>query len=291
MTSVPLGLLAAISASGMYYGGMAVQALEARSEPVGRAGRAGRSSLLLRLVRRPRWLLGTGLTVLGVPLQALALLLAPLSIVQPALVVGLVLLLAVGQRVLHERVTRRSAGAALAVMLGVAVLAVVSPAGDPKGGVSLGGAAALVALGLLALTPYLPSGVLRGSRGLMPIGAGLAYAWAAIAVKLATDHLNGGRWVAALAWGLAAGAAAVLATSSEMSSLQRRPATRVAPVLAAIETLVPVLLAPLVVHEHWSRGPLGGGVVLGALVLVVGGAVLLSRASGVSSLIEGGAKG
>jgi len=287
MSSVPLGLLAAVSASAMYYGGMAVQALEARSEPI---GRSSRSSLLLRLLRRPRWLLGTGLTVLGVPLQALALLLAPLSIVQPALVMGLVLLLAVGQRVLHEPVTRRSAGAALAVILGVAALAVVTPAGGASGGLSLGGAAALAALGLLALAPHVPGARLRGSSGFVPIAAGLAYAWAAIAVKLGTDALNGGRWAAVIAWGLAAGVAAVVATSSEMSSLQRRPATRVAPVLAAIETLVPVLLAPLVVHEHWSRGPLGGGVVLGALALVVAGAVLLSRASGVSSLIEGGAK-
>jgi len=274
MTSVPLGLLAAVSASGMYYGGMAVQALEARSEPL---GRSSRSWLLLRLIRRRRWLLGTGLTILGVPLQALALLLAPLSIVQPALVMGLVLLLAVGRRVLHEPVTRRSAGAALAIILGVAVLAVVSPAGGTSGRLSVGGAGALAVLALLALAPYL----LRGGR----LGSG-----AAIAVKLGTDALNGGRWAAVIAWGFAAGAAAVLATASEMSSLQRRPATRVAPVLAAMETLVPVLLAPLVVHEHWSRGPLGGGVVLGALALVVGGAVLLSRASGVSSLIEGGAQ-
>jgi len=287
MTSVPLGLLAAVSASGMYYGGMAVQALEARSEPL---GRSSRSWLLLRLIRRPRWLLGTGLTILGVPLQALALLLAPLSIVQPALVMGLVLLLAVGRRVLHEPVTRRSAGAALAIILGVAVLAVVAPAGGTSGRLSVGGAGALAVLALLALAPYLLRGGRLGSGGLIPIAAGLAYAWAAIAVKLGTDALNGGRWAAVIGWGLAAGAAAVLATASEMSSLQRRPATRVAPVLAAMETLVPVLLAPLVVHEHWSRGPLGGGVVLGALALVVGGAVLLSRASGVSSLIEGGAQ-
>ena len=46
-----------------------------------------------RLVRRSRWLLGTGLSILGFPLQFIALLLAPLVVVQPALAAGLLVLL------------------------------------------------------------------------------------------------------------------------------------------------------------------------------------------------------
>lgn len=286
---IVLGLLAAVAASGAYYGGMAVQAVEARAEP---SARSASSPLLLRLVRRPRWVLGTGLTIVGVPLQVVALLLAPLSIVQPALVLGLVVLLAVGRRVLGEPVTWVAAGAALAVIVGVTVLAVVAPGGGGGGGVSALGVGALAVLGLLALAPYARRGRSRASGGgFLAIAAGLAYAWGAIAAKLFTDGLQSGRWAALIGWGLAAGAAAVLATSGEMSALQLRPATRVAPLLAAIETLVPVLLAPVVLHEHWSRGPLGGAVLIGALALVVGGAVILSRSAGVSRLIASTAEG
>ena len=39
-------------------------------------------------VRRGRWMLGTGLSILGWPLQVIALLLAPLVVVQPALAAG-----------------------------------------------------------------------------------------------------------------------------------------------------------------------------------------------------------
>ena len=43
-----------------------------------------------------------------------------------------------------------------------------------------------------------------------------------------------------------------------MSALQRRPATHVAPVMFAVQVLVPVILAPLIFGEKWSTTPLGG---------------------------------
>ena len=43
-----------------------------------------RLSLLLRLLRRPRWLAGAAMNFLGWPLQTVALLLAPLTSCSPA---------------------------------------------------------------------------------------------------------------------------------------------------------------------------------------------------------------
>ena len=65
--TVILGAVLACSASLLYNVGLALQALDAREAP---AEESLRPALLLRLVRRPRWLAGTGLNLLGWPLQA-----------------------------------------------------------------------------------------------------------------------------------------------------------------------------------------------------------------------------
>src|SRR5919108_5732094 len=96
--SVLLGMAAAVAASAMYNVAIALQAIEAREVP---AEHGLRLSLLARLVRRRRWLAGAGLNFLGWPVQTVALLAAPLTVVQPCLAAGLLLLLAIGSRMLH----------------------------------------------------------------------------------------------------------------------------------------------------------------------------------------------
>ena len=111
--------------------------------------------------RRPRWLAGTALGVVGWPLQAAALLLAPLTVVQPALAFGLVLLLVLGARTLHEPVGARDVLAVGAIIAGVAFLAVVAP---PTSSHHVGGWPLALVLGgraAVALAPY----ALRGRNG------------------------------------------------------------------------------------------------------------------------------
>ena len=95
-----LGIICAIGASALYNTSIALQALEARE--VGQE-HALRASLIGRLVRNPRWLLATVIGLLGWPLEIAALLLAPLTVVQPCLASGLVLLLWLGVTRLGER--------------------------------------------------------------------------------------------------------------------------------------------------------------------------------------------
>ena len=65
--------------------GVVFQAMEARRQ----FDRASlRPALVISLLSRVRWLAGIGLSILGWPLQADALLLAPLVVVQPALACG-----------------------------------------------------------------------------------------------------------------------------------------------------------------------------------------------------------
>ena len=104
----------------LYNGGAALQALEAREVP---RDHSLRPSLIGHLLSRPRWAAGTALAAMGWPLQAAALTLAPLTIVQPALASGLLLLLAIGARALHERVGARELVGDGAIVGGVGVLA------------------------------------------------------------------------------------------------------------------------------------------------------------------------
>ena len=84
-----LGRGAALVASALFNIGLALQAIEARAAP---ASLSLRLSLLLRLLRRPTWLVGWLLGVAGIGPQVLALATAPFVVVQPALAVGLLLL-------------------------------------------------------------------------------------------------------------------------------------------------------------------------------------------------------
>ena len=147
-----LGMFAAFAASAAYNVAIALQAMEARDVP---EEHGLRLSLLLRLLRRPRWLAGAALNFLGWPLQTVALLLAPLTLVQPCLAAGLLLLLAIGSRQLHEHVGRREVIAIGAIIVGVVVLAIASPHrsdGDAGAGTLV---VVLGILGVLALLPYL----------------------------------------------------------------------------------------------------------------------------------------
>ena len=74
-----LGIICAIGASALYNTSIALQALEARE--VGHE-HALRVSLIGRLIRNPRWLIATLIGLLGWPLEIVALLLAPLTVVQ-----------------------------------------------------------------------------------------------------------------------------------------------------------------------------------------------------------------
>lgn len=283
-----LGIAAAVAASLLYNASIALQALEARQVPTEHALRI---SLLGRLLRNRRWLAATGLGLAGWPLEIAALLLAPLTIVQPCLASGLLLLLWLGATRLGESPGRREWTAVAAIVAGVAGVAALAPERSTH---HAGTAAMALALALVAM-PVLAPYALRARAGslslLAVVGAGAGYAWTAIASKLLTDELAAGAPLAALAWLATAAASEGLALLSEMSALQRRGATHVAPIMFAVQVLLPVLLAPLVFDESWRATPLGGLALLAALALAIAGTVLLAGSAAVGRVLDSAHEG
>jgi hypothetical protein len=292
-----LGIVAAVGASLLYNASIAFQALEARGVS---HEHSLRPSLIGKLVRNRRWLGATALGLVGWPLEIAALLLAPLTVVQPCLASGLILLLWLGARKLGEAPGVREGLAVAAIVVGVAGVALSAPerTTDHASGGAIALALALVAIPIAA--PYAlrerirhspPSGVVKVGSGagiatLTVLSAGCGYAWTAIASKLLTDELAAGAAIVAVAWLATAAASEGLALLSEMSALQQRPATHVAPMMFAVQVLVPVVLAPLIFGESWGSTPLGGVVLVASMAIAVAGTTLLAGSRTVGAVIS-----
>ena len=271
---LPLGILAAVASATLYSLGFALQAMDAREAP---QEEHLRLALAWGLVRRVRWLSGTGISILGWPLQVLALSLAPLVVVQPALALGLPVLMVLAERMLGERAGPREHLAVGAIVLGVIGAGLCAP---PRSVAHAHWSTLALVLGLLALASLLPYVLLRLGRtwaSVTMIGAGLAFAWSGVATKLASDDLARGFVLVAIGWGLSTAGASAIAALSEMSALQSRPAILVAPVVFVTQTIVPVMLAPLLFGESFAATPYGGVPLVASLAFVIAGAAVLAR--------------
>ena len=279
MTDTAIGIALASLASCLFNGAIAVQASEARKV----SARHGlRLSLIGRLIRRPRWLGGTLMGALALPLQTAALFFAPLTVVQPCDAVGLLLLLYLGSRMLGEPVGRRELLAVGSIVAGIVILAVAAPHREVA---HVEGADVLVAVlvvALLALAPMALRSVMQADNLFVVFGAGFAFALSAFGLKLIADAISRQQWLVLVLALAAAAAGALIGTLSEQTAIQRRPATQVAPIIFVVELVVPIALAVLVVGEDWagSKGPIAV-----AIALVVAGVVALARAPQVAGLM------
>ncbi len=279
-----LGILCAVGASTLYSLGVAFQAMDAREAP---HEEHLRLALARNLVRRSRWLFGTGLSMLGFPLQVVALLLAPLVVVQPAMAVGLLALMFMGERMLGEHAGRYEYAAMGAILVGVLGAALCAPPhSTTTTAEELTVTIVLVALAAAALLPYLLRLLHHPWAGLTIVCAGLAFAWSGVATKLASDDLSKGHLGLALAWALSTAAASGVGMLSEMSALQSRPAIQVAPVVFVTQTVVPVALGATLLGEDFAATPLGGVPLALSLAVLIGGAAMLARSPLLLAMME-----
>jgi drug/metabolite transporter (DMT)-like permease len=278
-----LGFGLALAAACCYETGYALQAIEARRAP---ADKALKPSLMTHLLTRPLWIGATGLSLLGWPLQIVALAHAPLTLVQPVLALGLVLLLVLGVRILGEHVGPREMAAVALIIASVGVFAWAAPreTSDVERGAGL-----VVALSILAAVtaaPYVIGLVARRDFPMLLLvaSAGAADGMAAFVAKIVAQDATEGALLAVVAWAALVAAVVIVGVISESTALQRFAATRVAPTVLIMQIVIPVVLAPLVGGEGWSNTPLGGAVLVAALLGVALGAGLLASSPAVAQL-------
>jgi len=287
MESTLLGAVAALAATTLFSAGIVLQAVETRQVD---DRHSLHLSLVTSLVARPRWLLGTALMLLGFPLHVSALLLAPLTVVQPALSAGLLLLLVVGARTPGENVGQQEVVGIVAIVAGVAGMAFAAPERAPLETQTGPLIAALVALAAVTLVPYALARMRDETDSslatLATLAAGASYAFTGITTKLVADGLGGDNWPAVVGWLAVTAAVSGLGFLDQLTALQRRSATQVGPVVYVVPVIVPVLLAPVVSGEDWAATPLGGGALIASLLVVCAGIALVSTSSAVHRAVQ-----
>ena len=271
MLAALLIALAAVSANL----GVVLTALEARRQPAHQSLRVG---LLVSLVRRPLWRLAAALDLGGWGLKTAALLVAPLTVVAPAMSLGLFLLLVFSSIVLGEKVRASSIVGVALLAGGVALVALHSPARE----VTIAGPVPWSVAGGLLLAGALAAFV-ANRRGLnvdvrvMALSCGCAWALNGILSKLMADTIDSSRWALfgiALTSAFGVGAIGYLAKTS---ALQAGEATTVESIVGVVNTLVPVALAPVLFGEEWPTDPGAAAQLTVGLVFVGVGVWLLTH--------------
>jgi drug/metabolite transporter (DMT)-like permease len=278
---VLVGLGAALTASVLFNVGIVLQAIDARVAPPALALRLG---LLWRLLRRRVWVLGWVLGIVGIWPQVIAYAHAPFVVVQPALAAGLLLMLALGVRVLDERVAAKDVLGVAAIIGGVVLVAWGAPAHNEthRGGLAV--VAVVAALSLAGVAPFLVRGT-RLDRGMLVVVAcGCGFAATNVATKLVGDDFNAGHYWNVLAWSAVGLANGLSATLTNMTAFQRKTATIVVPISTAVQTFLPIVVEPLFLREHLGSAALDGAPLIVGLLIACAGSVLVAGSAAVSEL-------
>jgi drug/metabolite transporter (DMT)-like permease len=223
------------------------------------AGRAFDPAVLVRLGRRPAWLAGLAAVIAGFALQAAALGLGRLVVIEPVLASGLLFALVLAARRDRRPLRRAEWAAAVAVVAGLAVfLAAGQPAGGQRTagvavlGVAAGGAAGLTGLGVIL------AGRFTGPRRalLFGVGGGVAAGATDALVKtvavLAAGHLLAPFADPRLYLLIAVG---LLAYTIQQNGYRAAGLAAFLPAFAVIEPVVGSLLGLIVYHERLRGGP------------------------------------
>ena len=252
-------------------------------------------SLALTLGSSPRWLTGFALMLCGLAFQVLALMLAPVTVVQPAIASGVALVLVLSRLVLREHLGRGEYACVAVMALAVILLAL--SAGSAAGvGHRFGGVqAAAVAIPSVLIALAAGSSALRaGARKHGPpvtgvsygIATGLLYGVAALAIKALSGallHRHGAAniitTVLSSPYLYVMGACSAAGLLLFQTALQRCRIAIVAPVSNVLGSIYFMVVGTWLFHERLPSDPALLALRLGGIVIAVCVVVLLSRQS------------
>jgi drug/metabolite transporter (DMT)-like permease len=247
------------------------------------------AGLVVRLARRPAWLLGTASMIGGFAFQLAALRSGGLALVQPVLAAELLFVfgyLAVAGR---RRVRGRDwlAAAAMAAGIGVFLRLAAPSGGRPHAPGSSWAAAGLVTAGvvLAAMAAAFGPGRAGASRprraAVLGAATGVSWGFLAAVIKELGSHLGGGPGAVFATWSpyvlIAAGSVTMLLASHALAA---GPLAASQPGFTVLDPLAAALLGVFLFGEHIRTGPgdLAGQAL--ALAVVIAGASALSRSLG-----------
>lgn len=272
--AVLIALLAAVA----YAFSSVLEQRAAREVPQELAMRPG---LLWRLIQRPMWLAGAVADWGGFALQAAALGMGSIIVIQPLLCTGLLFALPIGAAWQGRRLGCGDWIGAAALTIGLAAFLVV---GDPTEGKEFATTHAWV-LAAAVLGPVIVICTMAAMRTrntaravLLALATALIYSLTAVLTKSAVAELGEGLDALLTSWEpyalIAAGAAALLLNQSAFQAGELQASL---PMLTAAEPIVGSILGFLMLDELLTAsGPLEWTAVVIAALLTIGAVVSLS---------------
>ena len=243
--------------------------------------------LIVRLARRPIWLVGLASQILGFAFQVTALHYGALALVQPVFALELLLVFASMAVLGSGRVTRRDwlAAGAMTAGLGLLLLAASPSGGRSHAPASLWWLAGLVTLAAVAAGLAIAFGLHRrfpasARRRAAVLGAvtGIAWGFVAAVIKEFSARLGQGPGPILGSWSLyvlvGAGAASLLLASHALAA---GPLAASQPGFTILDPLTAGLLGLFLFGEHIQTAPLDLGAEALALALLAGGVLTLSH--------------
>ena len=249
-------VLAAFASAACFALGSALQQRVAGAAPADEESRHG---FLLRLVRRPSWLLGLLLSAVASALHALALSQGDLALVQPVIVSGIVFAVLIRSGLEHRLPPRRTLVWLVLTWAGLALFLGVRP-DAPDRALHLGRAAVFVVAGVVvvagAVLAAARTSVERRRGALLGGGAGLLFGLVAGVLKVVLTQAGSG-WAEVFgSWPL--WTLAVVGLSAVLLNQRAYQATRLsvtAPVLNVVQVLVAIAFGYVVLGETAGLSP------------------------------------
>ncbi|MGW4350416.1 DMT family transporter [Streptomyces sp. NPDC004690] len=250
------------------------------------AGSGARQALrwLVRVLRRPYWLAGSGLLALSTVLQAAALAVGSLSVVQPLMASELLFTLAVGSVVFHRRPDARTWLAFAALAVGLALfLGAASPSegrstAEPGSWLPVGAAVLGVVVVVLGAS-RLVTGAPRA--GLLGLATAVSFAATAALIKEVMGRLGQGVGAVLTQWplyvALAVGALSFLLLQS---AFRAGSLTASQPALTLGDALTSVALGWVLFQEYIGLGVRVLPEAIGVALVGVGSVGLAGAAAG-----------
>lgn len=249
---IPLALIgAALMSFGAQYQSRGLNKVEVIT---GRSAGAGLSMQhVVRLLRRPSWVVGTVFLGLAVVFQLGSLALSPIIVVQPVGVVALVLTAVLNSRVAKVRLPKRAMAALSMCVIGIVVFVTVAAFTASDRPVTDAKLITILVLFAVVLVAALVLFVLFRHRAyalFYIIGAGVLYGFVATFAKTVIGRLQQGEfewltWICVLA--LAVGA--LLGMVFVQNAYSSGPPDLVIAGLTVIDPLVAILIGIGVLHE------------------------------------------
>ena len=243
--------------------------------------------VIVSLMTSRAWLTGFALMLTGLACQTIALTFEPVSVVQPVLASGVVLVLVLSRLVLRERLHGGETWCVAVIAVSVVLLA-MSATGAKDSHTASPGWVAAVMVPTAAVGLAFAVGALRGRRrgstvaGVWAgVGTGLLYGVAALAIKALSGILVGHQTAAGIAIGVISspylyvlGGSLAVAMLLFQAALQAGRASIVVPVSNVTGSVYFIIAGTWLVHEHLPASPGKlvlrlAGIALAVLVLVV----------------------